>query len=130
MADKTYLQSYLDGAPELLLFAIQLTVLCLPMLVAVGALLRLRDPRPPRSAYFCLGAGVLLFLTWLIPPSWLGQTQMRQLRDFAALGFYGWVMFDWSRMVAEDGWRRMDLMQMAVILLLIGMTLAGFVLSR
>lgn len=95
---------FLADAPHLLVFLLTLSVLILPILAVVAALMRLREPDGPKSAWSCVVASVLLFLTWLIPPQWLNTIELRQLRDFAAIGLYAWVLFDWFRTGRDHGW--------------------------
>ncbi|WP_412563388.1 hypothetical protein [Thalassobius sp. MITS945101] len=118
---------FLADAPPLLVFLLTLSVLILPILAVVAALMRLREPDGPKSAWSCVMAAVLLFLTWLVPPNWLDTIELRQLRDFAAIGLYAWVLFDWFRSGRDHGWAPADVVVILAIIWMVG--LAGWGLS-
>jgi len=118
---------FLADAPPLLVFLLTLSVLILPILAVVAALMRLREPDGPKSAWSCVVAAVLLFLTWLVPPNWLDTIELRQLRDFAAIGLYAWVLFDWFRTGRDNGWTPADVVVILAIFWMVG--LAGWGLS-
>lgn len=118
---------FLADAPPLLVFLLTLSVLVLPILAVVAALMRLREPDGPKSAWSCVVASVLLFLTWLVPPNWLDTIELRQLRDFAAIGLYAWVLFDWFRSGRDHGWAPADVVVILMIVWMVG--LAGWGLS-
>lgn len=116
---------FLTNAPALLVFLLNLSVLVLPILVAVAALMRLREPRGPRSAWLCVLAAVLLFISWLIPPSWLVTRDLAVLRDFVSVGLYAWVLFDWFRTGRDHRWIAADVVVILVLFWIIGLCLWG-----
>lgn len=122
MPETPLIATYLPDLSPLVLTLLRLCVLSLPVLVAIAALMRLRSPHPSRAAWSCVVAAVLLFLFWLMPPAWLQQLQMRQFRDFAAIGIYGWLLFDWFRLGREDGWGRADLPALGAMTAMIALT--------
>ena len=116
---------FLADAPHLLVFLLTLSVLILPILAVVAALMRLREPDGPKSAWSCVVAAVLLFLTWLIPPQWLNTIELRQLRDFAAIGLYAWVLFDWFRTGRDHGWAPADGAVVLTVIWMVVLTVWG-----
>ena len=116
---------FLADAPHLLVFLLTLSVLILPILAVVAALMRLREPDGPKSAWSCVVASVLLFLTWLIPPQWLNTIELRQLRDFAAIGLYAWVLFDWFRTGRDHGWAPADGTVVLTVIWMVVLTVWG-----
>lgn len=110
------------GMSPVLLSLITLLVMTLPIMIALSALLRLRESTPPRAAWSCVIAAVLLFLSWLVPPTWISDPALRTFRDFAALVFYGWLLFDWFRTGRDHGWSVMDIFIMILITCLIALT--------
>lgn len=116
---------FLADAPDLLVFLLTLSVLILPILAVVAALMRLREPDGPKSAWSCVVASVLLFLTWLIPPQWLNTIELRQLRDFAAIGLYAWVLFDWFRTGRDHGWAPADATVVLTVIWMVVLTAWG-----
>jgi len=116
---------FLADAPPLLVFLLTLSVLILPILAVVAALMRLREPNGPKSAWSCVVAAVLLFLTWLIPPSWLDTIELRQLQDFAAIGLYAWVLFDWFRTVKDHNWVPADVVVVFAVVWMTALTILG-----
>jgi hypothetical protein len=114
-----------DLAPDAsatLLALITLLVMTLPIIIALSALLRLRESTPPRAAWSCIIAAVLLFFAWLVPATWISDPVQRIFRDFAALVFYGWLLLDWFRTGRDHGWSIIDLLVMALGLAMIALT--------
>ncbi|MBR9649566.1 hypothetical protein [Thalassovita aquimarina] len=118
--------TFLDDAPALLAFLLNMSVLSLPVLIAVAELIRLREPKPPLAAWLCTGAAVVLFLIWLTPPSWWPGTEAQQLRIFLILGLYAWILYDWYTSVRDDGFHWIDLTVIGTVCLMLGLSVAAY----
>lgn len=118
--------TFLSDAPPLLAALINLSVLALPVLIAVAELIRLREPKPPRAAWLCTGAAVVLFLIWLSPIAWWGPPEARQLRIFLILGLYAWILYDWYTSVRDDGFHWTDLPVIATVGLMLALSVAAY----
>ncbi|CUH68417.1 hypothetical protein TG4357_03560 [Thalassovita gelatinovora] len=118
--------TFLNDAPMLLVLLINLSVLALPVLIAVAELIRLREPKPSRSVWLCTGAAVVLFLIWLTPVGWWPAPEAQQLRLFLILGLYAWVLYDWYSSVRDDGFHWIDLPVIGTVCAMLGMTIAAY----
>ena len=128
MIDTDGFATYLNDAPPLLALLVNLSVLALPVLIAVAELIRLREPKPPRAAWLCTGAAVVLFLIWLAPISWWPAPEAHQLRIFLILGLYTWILYDWYTSVRDDGFHWIDMPVIALVCAMLGMSVAAYVI--
>ncbi len=118
--------TFLNDAPPLLVLLLDLTVLALPVMIAVAELIRLREPKPPLASWLCTGAAVVLFLIWLTPPSWWSVPEAQQLRVFLILGLYAWILYDWYTSVRDDGFHWIDLPVIGTVCLMLGLSVAAY----
>lgn len=126
MIETNGFSTFLNDAPPLLSLLINLSVLALPVLIAVAELIRLREPKPSRSVWLCTGAAVVLFLIWLTPLNWWPAPEAQQLRLIIILGLYAWILYDWYSSVRDDGFHWIDLPVIGAVCGMLGMTIAAY----